>query len=130
MIKVIKKIKFLSFPKISFHPLFIGYLTYLFMCSKSMQVIVCILSLFLHETGHFVTSKKIGKQVGEIVFYPYGAVIEEDEIDVKKDEWKVALSGPLISLILFIISGIIVLFIKNDFWIEMVNANLTIFLFK
>jgi hypothetical protein len=45
-----------------------------------------VLSLILHETGHFIISKKIGKNVGEILFYPYGAVIEEDEIDIKKDE--------------------------------------------
>lgn len=131
MIRLLKKIKYLSFPRISFHPLFLGYLTYLFLCGAGNTALICLIAVFLHESGHFIISKKFGIDTSELVFYPYGAVIEEDELRVDKNEWIVALSGPVVSLILGLICAIIVLINSgNNFWNSFLNANLTIFIFN
>lgn len=131
MLKTLKKIKNISFPRITFHPLFLGYLTYLFLCGAGENAIICILAVFLHESGHFVMAKKLQIETGELVFYPFGAVIEEDELEVNKNEWLVALAGPFVSLFLGITSGIIlILNVGNLFWAGFLNANLTIFIFN
>lgn len=132
MIKsILSKIKNISLPRISFHPLFLVYLTYLFLCGDQFSVVVCLLAVFLHESGHYIVSNKLGKKVSELVFYPYGAVIEEDEFSVDKNEWKIALAGPITSLILGLLCGIVLLIVKSDiFWSEFLNANITIFIFN
>lgn len=128
---ILSKLKFISLPRISFHPLFLVYLTYLFLCGDQFSVVVCLLAVFLHESGHYIVSNKLGKKVSELIFYPYGAVIEEDELSIDKNEWKIALAGPIMSLLLGLLCGIILLIIKNDiFCSRFLNANITIFIFN
>ncbi len=64
-----------------------------------------VLALFLfvvfHELAHSVVARRFGIKVRKIVLYPIGGVSEIEEIpDNPAQEWRMAVAGPLTSLIL------------------------------
>lgn len=126
-----RKLFNLKLPNISFHPLFVGYLAFLLFSEAGQTALITLLVVLIHESGHFIFGKKYGKEYKEIKLYPYGAVIEENDFTLSENEWKIALFGPGINLILGIFSAIILLFNNgNGFWINFLNANITVALFN
>ena len=117
------------FPKVTLHPLFLGYLCVLFFCGAEQSAVLSVLAVVLHELGHIVVAKKTGVKLGEVVLYPFGAVVNED-VDDGGGSWKVAIAGPIASLVFAVIGALLLLFGKNAFWVEFVNANLTVALFN
>lgn len=124
----LKKIKF---PKVEFHPLFVGYLAYLFFCGREISVIISIVIVLLHETGHYIVGSLIGRQYSGIVLYPYGAVIKEEEHTVEDKEWIVALAGPILNFVCAFVGVVFLKLNNSSAWlIEFINGNLTIGLFN
>jgi Zn-dependent protease len=55
----------------------------------------------IHELAHSVVARRYGIKVRKIILYPIGGVSEIEEIpDKPSQEWRMAIAGPLTSLIL------------------------------
>lgn len=102
------------------HPLFIIFGCYCYLCGN-LSVFVCYtLSAVIHEFGHFIVAKRLGYKLLQIRLMPYGADLcgNVDEF-LYKDEIKIALAGPITSVIL---SGFLVMI----WWIFPSLYNFTI----
>ncbi len=117
------------FPKVTLHPLFLGYLCVLFFCGAESTAVLSLLAVILHELGHVIVAKRVGVSLGEVVMYPFGAVMCE-EGDEKNSSWKVAIAGPIASLCFAVLGALMLLVAKSEFWAGFLNANLTIALFN
>ncbi len=74
----------LSFPQ--FYPFFLILLLFVF--------------VVFHELAHSVVARHYGIKVRKIILYPIGGVSEIEEIpDNPSQEWRMAIAGPLISLL-------------------------------
>lgn len=89
------------------------------------------LALVLHELAHKFTAKKCGYKAGRIVLSPLGATLyaETDEFSAK-DEFIIALSGPLFSLCLALIMVVLWWIIPEsyNYTMDFVVVNFSIFL--
>jgi len=69
-----------------------------------------ILSLLVHELGHYIATKKLGGEVDQIIIWPLGGLTFHGPTDKGiKGDLKVALAGPLMQIPLMIILAIIYL---------------------
>jgi len=73
----------------------------------SLQFYTFLLVLFLfvfvvfHELAHSVVARHYGIKVRKIVLYPIGGVSEIEEIpETPRQEWRMAIAGPLVSLLI------------------------------
>lgn len=89
------------------HPLFILFGIYCYFFGR-LSVFVCYtLSALIHELGHFMVARRLGYKLLQIKLMPYGAELSGnlDEF-LYKDEIKIALAGPITSVLL---SGFLVM---------------------
>jgi len=87
--------------------------------------IVLFLFVFVvfHELAHSVVARHYGIKVRKIVLYPIGGVSEIEEIpDNPSQEWRMAVAGPLTSLIL----GVALLAISLTLSPQLLGAALTL----
>ncbi len=91
-------------PPVFYTPTFMQFYTFLL-------VLFLFVFVVFHELAHSVVARRYGIKVRKIVLYPIGGVSEIEEIpDNPKQEWHMAIAGPLTSLILgFALLGISVL---------------------
>jgi Zn-dependent protease/CBS domain-containing protein len=73
----------------------------------SLQVYIFFIVLFLfvfvafHELAHSIVARHYGIKVRKIVLYPIGGVSEIEELpDTPSQEWRMAVAGPLTSLLI------------------------------
>lgn len=67
--------------------------------------IILFLSVLIHELSHSIVARSYGIKVRQIILFIFGGVSDiEEPIDFKK-EFKVALAGPLMSLVLSVFLG-------------------------
>jgi Zn-dependent protease/CBS domain-containing protein len=93
---------------IELHITFILLIAAVFVLSiPTQQFYTFFLVLFLfvfvvfHELAHSVVARRYGIKVRKIILYPIGGVSEIEEIpDTPSKEWRMAIAGPLTSLIL------------------------------
>jgi Zn-dependent protease/CBS domain-containing protein len=65
------------------------------------MILFLFVFVFFHELAHSVIAQHYGIKVRKIVLYPIGGVSEIEEIpDKPSQEWRMAVAGPLISLII------------------------------
>ncbi len=87
------------------HPLFVVLGIYCIIVGM-LHIFLCYtLSAVIHEAGHFIVAKRCGYKMVQLRLMPYGAELsgELDEF-IYNDEIKIALAGPLTSLIVAIIT--------------------------
>jgi Zn-dependent protease/CBS domain-containing protein len=64
-------------------------------------VLLLFVFVFFHELAHSIVARRYGIKVRKIILYPIGGVSEIEEIpDNPAQEWRMAIAGPLTSLIL------------------------------
>jgi Zn-dependent protease/predicted transcriptional regulator len=64
-------------------------------------VVFLFVFVFFHELAHSVVARRYGIKVRKIILYPIGGVSEIEEIpDNPAQEWRMAVAGPLTSLVL------------------------------
>src|SRR5665647_1915176 len=93
---------------IELHITFILLIAAVFILSIPTQqfytfTIVLFLFVFVvfHELAHSVIARHYGLKVRKIILYPIGGVSEIEEIpDNPSQEWRMAIAGPLTSLVL------------------------------
>jgi Zn-dependent protease/CBS domain-containing protein len=65
------------------------------------MILFLFIFVFFHELAHSVIAQRYGIKVRKIVLYPIGGVSEIEEIpDNPAQEWRMAVAGPLISLVI------------------------------
>ncbi len=87
--------------KITIHPLFlaVGLLSALF--GGLPIFLICALTALLHECGHIFCAARLGFECKKISLMPFGAAAVCDIEGISpSDEIKLALSGPLVNLLL------------------------------
>jgi Zn-dependent protease/CBS domain-containing protein len=115
---------------IELHITFILLIAAVFVLSlPSLQFYTFFLVLFLfifvvfHELAHSVVARHYGIKVRKIVLYPIGGVSEIEEIpDNPSQEWRMAVAGPLTSLLL----GVALLAISLPFSPQLLTALLSL----
>jgi len=115
---------------IELHITFILLIAAVFVLSlPSLQFYTFFLVLFLfifvvfHELAHSVVARYYGIKVRKIVLYPIGGVSEIEEIpDNPSQEWRMAVAGPLTSLLL----GVALLAISLPFSPQLLTALLSL----
>ena len=116
-------------PKITLHPLYLSYLAVLFFCGNERGAALSLGVVLLHEFAHFIVAKKVKITLSDIVMYPFGAVMVEEE-GPTKGSWKVFAAGPIINLVVAGIASVAFVFVKTELIAEFINANLTVALFN
>ncbi len=90
--------------KFSIHPLFILFGIYFAFVGKVFSFLVFTLVAVIHELGHSTVAEGLGYKLNKITLMPYGAVVKCDTtLFSYKDEVKIALSGPLVNLLVVVI---------------------------
>ncbi len=91
--------------KFKLHPLFIFLGLLLFYYGFGQVFIVYLLCVLLHETGHYLVSKKLGYKLNTISLFPFGASLSgEKTMFTERDEILIAIAGPLVNLILMVLT--------------------------
>jgi len=90
--------------KIKFHPFFIIYVFVCIYCEWFNGVFYYVVSVVLHEYGHYFVAKILGYESQGIIFNVYGAGLQSNNIFKSKDEVLISLAGPLVNLILIILT--------------------------
>ncbi len=86
--------------KLKIHPLFFLFGLYYALIGEITVFIVCTVTAIVHELGHSIVAGDKGYRLNEITLMPFGAVVKGDLDDIDfKDEIAIAVSGPLINLL-------------------------------
>ncbi len=90
--------------KFSVHPLFFLLGFYYALTGRIFTFIIFTLSAVIHELGHSFSASSMGYRLDKIVLMPFGAVIKGQISGLNAlDQIKIALSGPLINLLVAVI---------------------------
>jgi stage IV sporulation protein FB len=90
--------------RISFHPLFIVFAFIIVFFGWAAKFLIYVLVLLIHESAHYFVAKCYGYKLNKMIFMPYGAGISgENNIFMPAHEVVIAISGPLINILLVLI---------------------------
>lgn len=106
-------------------------------------VLFLFLSVVLHELGHALVARGFGYPTRDITLLPIGGVARLEEMpENPKQELLVAGAGPLVNLVISGVLFIVLLLtghfalplnltaLANNFWVQILSANLTLALFN
>jgi len=96
----------LNKPVFQVHPLFWVVMLLAIMTGQMVQVIVFFVVVLLHELGHFYAAKYFQWRIRGIELLPFGGIAHVDEWGntSPKAEMVVALAGPFVNLLLYLIA--------------------------
>ncbi|MBQ7307917.1 MAG: M50 family metallopeptidase [Clostridia bacterium] len=117
--------------RIKFHWSFWIFAFLLIYFKSYVLLVSMVLSVVLHEIGHYIVAKKLGYSLNVINLMPYGASLSGEDIYLEpKHEFFIALAGPLTSLLVGIIFMAIWWVIPKsyNYTSTFVYSNLSIFL--
>lgn len=66
----------------------------------ALYVLALFASVLLHEVGHTLVARKYGIRTTEIVMYPIGGVSRPERIPKGREEFWIAISGPLVNALI------------------------------
>lgn len=99
-------------PMYGFSDIEIVYLRYVLSFAASLLLFICVL---LHELGHSYIAKNYGTKIQSITLFLFGGVSSMEEIPRNpRIEFKMALAGPLVSLLIGVGLIFIYIFFAND----------------
>lgn len=109
------------------HPIMIPFILYFIGTGQFAYYSIIFSSLLLHEAGHLLAAKWTGLKVKKCVIMPYGGeiVIRNLRQAPKHYQWIVAISGPLATALLYLISQLFT-FPGQAFFIQVQLVILTI----
>ena len=90
--------------KFKIHPLFILYILFLLLIKQFESLFVYMLVVLIHELSHSIVAKRLGYKLDKFLVMPYGVCLNyKTNLFMPSDEILIALSGPLVNLLLSII---------------------------
>lgn len=89
--------------KFRFHPLFIIYFFLCLYFGWFNNVFYYVVTVVLHEYGHYFVAKKFGYNTDGILYSIYGAGLNTTSSYKKSDDIKISLAGPLVNLFLIVL---------------------------
>jgi Zn-dependent protease len=100
-----------------------------------LSSVLFFVSLLLHELGHSVVAMRAGLPVDNITLFIFGGVASiRDEAKSAETELRIAAAGPLVSLALAAVFGIVWLLVRGSdalaaaaFWLAVINLVLALF---
>ena len=94
---------------------FVALITFIFSLNAPSNVLVTVFSSILHETGHLLIMTSVGNKPQAIRFEITGMnIIRQQDFQIStKNEVLIALGGPFINLICFLISVVILCICEN-----------------
>ena len=111
---------------------FVALITFIISLNAPSNVLVTVFSSILHETGHLLIMTSVGNKPQAIRFEITGMNIKRQP-DLKistKNEIFIALGGPLINLICFLISVVILCIYENENILTFGCINLILMIFN
>jgi Zn-dependent protease/CBS domain-containing protein len=66
----------------------------------ALYILALFASVLLHELGHTLAARRYGIRVTEIVMYPIGGVSRPERIPKGREEFWIAISGPLVNALI------------------------------
>lgn len=100
-----------------------------------LSSVLFFVSLLLHELGHSVVAMRAGLPVDNITLFIFGGVASiRDEAKSAETELRIAAAGPLVSLALAALFGLVWLLVRSSdalaaaaFWLAIINLVLALF---
>ena len=99
-------------------------------CEGVLPFSVLMLSAAFHEAGHIFALRYLGYRIRRMDILPMGALIVCPEGIPYHDEYKIALSGPLASLIFALVASILISLTGGTIWFFCLLINLVLGLFN
>lgn len=99
-------------------------------CEGGIPFMILMLSCTFHEIGHLLAINMLGYRIRRVDILPMGALIVLPEGIPDKDEYKIAIFGPLASLLLSFISFVMLLIFPATPMLFSALINLTLALFN
>ena len=111
---------------------FVALITFIFSLNAPSNVLVTVFSSILHETGHLLIMTSVGNKPQAIRFEITGMnIIRQQDLQIStKNEVLIALGGPLINLICFLISVVILCIYENENILTFGCINLILMIFN
>ncbi|MEG1499599.1 MAG: site-2 protease family protein [Clostridia bacterium] len=119
--------------KIGIHPSFFLFFVLLIFFGQGMLFLSYTFAVCLHEISHATVAKKLGYSLDKLFIMPFGACLKyHDSVFMPKDEFKIAIAGPLANLLLFFLTVSLWWLFPSTyaFTYLFAFANLTTFLFN
>ena len=115
--------------RLTVHPLFFLFGFYYAVTGRITEFFVYTITALLHELGHSYIAERLGYRLNKITLMPFGAVVSSESFNIsKKDEIKIAFSGPLFNLIIAVLFIAVWWIYPQSYAITylVVEANLTL----
>lgn len=111
---------------------FVAFVTFIISLNVPSNVIITMLCSLLHEIGHLLSMSSIGNKPQEVRFELTGMnIIRQQDFKIStKNEILIALGGPIINFICFLLSVIILCVYKNENILTFGCINLILMIFN
>ena len=90
--------------KIKFQPLFIIYIFICLYFDWVNSIFFYVIAITIHEYAHFLVARRLGYNMNSIIFSISGAGLQGNCVFKEKHDIYISLSGPLINLVIIIIT--------------------------
>ena len=111
---------------------FVAFITFIISLNAPSNVLVTVISSLLHEFGHLLIMTSVGNKPKAVRFEITGMnIIRQPDLKIStKNEILIALGGPLVNFISFLISVIILCFYENKNILTFACINLILMIFN
>ena len=111
---------------------FVAFITFIISLNVPSNVLVTVFSSLLHETGHLLIMTSVGNKPQAVRFEITGMnIIRQQDFQIStKNEVLIALGGPFINLVCFLLSVIILCVYKNENILTFGCINLILMVFN
>ena len=110
----------------------VAFITFIISLNAPSNVLVTVISSLLHEFGHLLIMTSVGNKTKAVRFEITGMnIIRQPDLKIStKNEILIALGGPLVNFISFLISVIILCFYENKNILTFACINLILMIFN
>lgn len=89
--------------KVKIKPLFVIYVFFCMYFGWYNDIFFYVVTLVLHEYGHYFATIKLGYSVDGVIFALYGSALKTNNCYKPKDEILIAMCGPLVNMVIILI---------------------------
>lgn len=112
--------------------LFAALIAFIITMNAPSNVMITIASSLVHEIGHLLAMSAVGNKPQAVRLEVTGMNIKRAEsIKISiKNEILIALGGPLVNIVIFVICGFVICFYKSEFLLTVACINLILMIFN